>query len=653
MGKSTSKFNRTLERVARAGLALVVAGIFSACGGGGGEREFDSASSSSGAASTSVAKVELKSSSPSMSSDGRQVLKLYATVKNAANVALSGVSVNFSTPDSGATIAVPQAVTDVNGQVEASLSISDPSNRSVQISATAAQRSATTSVSVVGTTTAISGPGSIALGIPAQFKVVVTDASGARVVGKEVSVRSVAGNTVSVNPALTDEQGTVAVTLTSSSVGADTLTASAAGAIGQVLVKISSKSIAFASPLPAAEVVVSNSQAVSVLVRDSGSPLPAAPVNFTATRGTFSPPQTQTAGDGTAASSIRSDYAGRSILTATTADGILTSQELQFVGGPTEKLELQAWPTSVGVTLPGSAPETSQVIAIVRDAKDNPVKGVRVNFSVLDPSNGLGLSEGYAISDALGRATVVFYPGSLPTGAEEVVLTASTIRCTTLSRSDCVKYSLEQSSAYPQLVDHAQVTVGKRALQLRIGTGNEVEKIDNVYNEVPYGVLVTDSAGNPVPRVSLGATVVSVDYNAGDWIFDPPCVAGRVCWYFVGQTCPGEDVNRNLRLDAGEDINQDGVLTPGNVAVTYFGQSGAETAGLTDDKGSAILRVRYPRDRSRRVTVSLHVTASMPDGTEGSVSTNFLLPMLAEDVTSVGSPPGASGAAVGYGSTCP
>ena len=65
----------------------------------------------------------------------------------------------------------------------------------------------------------------------------------------------------------------------------------------------------------------------------------------------------------------------------------------------------------------GTTVTLAEATALVRDLVDNPVKGARVNFTVIDPSAGAGLSQSFAITDDSGRAAVTFYPGAIPTGA--------------------------------------------------------------------------------------------------------------------------------------------------------------------------------------------------------------------------------------------
>ena len=630
----------------------VTALVLAACGGGDSEREFVPETSPPTLPGAVVpASVELTKSSPSIASDGRQAVRLFATVKDAGNVAIAGSPVAFTASGTGSSITVVNGATDANGQAEASLSIDDPTNRTITVTATAAGKSASTTLEVVGTTASISGPASVVVAQPAVFQVAVKDASGAPVVGKPVSVTSAQGNPVSVSPAATNSLGTVDLILTPATTVADTLTVSAAGATGVRTVQVSSTLVRFDAPVAAAEIVVSAPPVpVSVQVLESGAPVVGASVSFIATRGTIGATALTNA-SGVASTSIQSPLAGRSLITATAPNGTVATHEVFFVADRAAKLEVQASPSTVGVNLSGSSTESSQIIAVVRDAVDNPVKNARVNFTAVDPSAGAGLSDGFALTDDTGRATVNFYPGALPTGTNEIVVTGAIDCGYTVTGVQCADPGLPPT-------DETRLTAARRALSIRVGTGNEALEVPDpdglVFNEQPYGVLVTDSAGNPVSGVTLNATVVSVDYGKGFWQ-RIPCAAGQPCWEQIVESvpfCPSEDANLNLRLDAGEDLNGDGVLTPGGVASAYFGAAGVATTGASDEQGSSVLRIRYLRDRSQWVNVRIRVSASVPDGTEGAEVVQFLLPVLGPDLTDEAVPPPGATSPYGLG-PCP
>jgi hypothetical protein len=640
--------------------ACCVASFLTVACGGGGEREFGAETGDTGgftpSPETGVAATEvlLTQSAVTVSSDGRQTVRLFATVKKTGNVAIAAQPVAFSASGSGVTVTVAQPATGAQGQpAEAVLSVTEPTNRLLTVTASSGGQSASGEVAVVGTSVAVTGPASVATGAPATFQVLVKDASGGPIVGKTVTATSSAGNTVSLMPATTDSRGAASLVVTPAASGTDTLTVSAAGATGQLAVQVSPTAVSFQSPADAAEIVVDSApRPVQVRVLDNGVPLANVSIGFTTTRGTLGAASAITDAGGFATTSIAASQTGRALIAATAPNGTVSTREVFFVADRAARVEVQATPTTVGVNVGGSATESSQVTAVVRDLQNNPVRGARVNFTANDPSAGAGLTQSFALTDASGRATTTFVPGPLPTGANQIVITG-TIDCAyTVTGVQCVP-----AGAGTLFSDTAQLTASRRTLQIRIGTGNEVKKIESepapVFNEMPYGVVVTDSAGNPVGGVALNATVVGLEYGKGRWI-PIPCTRGQTpCWQqVVDAFCPSEDANSNLLLDPGEDTNGDAVLTPGNVGTAYFGPTGQLTSAVSDSEGSAVLRIRYLRDRSQWANVRIRVTASVPDGTEGAETVSFLLPMIGADLTDPAVPPPGGTSPYGTG-PCP
>src|SRR5690606_16106629 len=95
--------------------------------------------------------------------------------------------------------------------------------------------------------------------------------------------------------------------------------------------------------------------------------------------------------------------------------------------------------------------------------------------------------------------------------------------------------------------------------------------------------------------------------------------------HMVPDGIASEDVAGPGVCDAGEDVNGDHVLTPGNVA-SYTVQS------QTDANGVAVLNIVYPKSFAQWVQMQLEVTASV-GGTEGYNAITIPLPILASDVT--------------------
>lgn len=635
--------------------ACCIATLLSAGCSGDAQREFEETTTggTTAAAGVPAAEVLLTQSAVTVTSDGRQTVRFFATVKGAGNVALAAQPVVFAASGAGVTLTVVLPATGAQGQpAEALLSVTESTNRALTVTATSGGRSASGEVAVVGTSVAITGPASVATGAAATFQVLVKDASGGPLAGKPLTATSAAGNPVSLVPASTDSRGAASLVLTPASSGTDTVTVSAAGASGQLSVQVSPTAMSFDTPPEATEIVVNSPpRAIRIRVLENGVPLANAAIGFTATRGTLGAASVTTDGAGYASTTIASPETGRALVAATAPNGTVATREMSFVADRAARIEVQASPTTVGVNVSGSTTESSQITAVVRDLANNPVRGARVNFTASDPSGGAGLSQSFALTDASGRATTTFLPGPLPTGADRIVVTG-TVDCTyTATGVQCVP-----PGAGVLFTDQTQLTASRRTLQIRIGTGNEIKKIESapapVFNEMPYGVVVTDSAGNPVGGVKLNATVVGLDYRKGFW-FRIPCGPGDPCWsQQVDATCPSEDANTNLLLDPGEDLNRDGVLTPGNVGAAYFGPTGELTSAVSDSEGSAVLRIRYLRDRSLWVNTRIRITASVPDGTEGAESVAFVLPVISADLKDAGAPPPGGVSPYGTGA-CP
>lgn len=609
-------------------VGMVAAMFVAACGGGGGDREFSDSGNTGDTTAPAVRSIVLMTSTPSMASDGASPVTLYATVRDSGNMAVSGIPVSFSTPDSGVVISAVDGnrVSDAAGQVRATVRLVSPANRVIRVRAEAEGRSAQQTVEVVGTSASVSGPVSVTMNRSATYVVTVRDSAGKPVQNETVRVESALGNSVSPQQARTDVTGEARVEFLPSKMGDDAIRVSAAGASAAKNVRVSETDIAFGDSTPPARIdVTSGAVPVRVRVLDAnGSPMTGT-VRFSATRGTFGATQVSLDPTGHAATTIASSRVGTSLIVAEAPDRTTAEIPVSFVATSPQKIEVQAWPSTVGTNPSGSKAEFAQIFAIVRDNMDNMVEGEQVRFTVVsDPSQGIGLDKAYAFTDEYGRASVNFYPGPNPSGTAP---SGSTPADMAVIRIQAEVWD------QPAIKGETVLTASRRPLQVRIGTGNEVIKVDELFNEMPFSVLITDSGGNPVGNVGLTATVVPIAYGKGYWSMIPG--ATPVWQMSARNVCLSEDVNLNLRLDPGEDRNGDGLLTPGGVAAVYFPGSLTPGRGSSDSLGSATLNIRYARSNSSWALIQLRVAANVIDGTEDNVSTStgsFWLPMLASDL---------------------
>ncbi|HRO57913.1 MAG TPA: Ig-like domain-containing protein [Burkholderiaceae bacterium] len=600
---------RVLGWLMACGLALAVA----ACGGGSGAGA-GGAGDLVGAGPT-AAQIIATASSPSLASDGSGSVTITAVVKDADNRTMANQPISFGTADAGAQLSIGGNATDDNGTASATLLITNKANRVIPVTVTSGTLSSSVAIDVVGTAITLSGPSSIVLGAPTSYTVTLRDSGGAAIGNAAVSASSVAGNAISPASITTDSAGQATLSLTGAQPGQDRLTVSALGASAVQELAVSGTQISFSSPVAGAEVDVGSSQVVQVTFVENGVAQVGVPVNFSATRGTLSSASATTNGSGVAEVTITSATAGISTISATVGS-VVSGQRIEFVSRTPNKISLRASPPNVPVNLSSGGTSSSQLIAVVRDAADNPVKGKQVYFTTpTDPSNGR-IEPGFAMTDSSGVASVAFFPGANSTGNNQIV-----------ARAYIPGTGLQADTT---------LTAMAQALFVRAGTGNEITKASATTNEMPWTARVTDASGSAVSGATVQASVVGVRFLKGSYTW-----LGN-SWMRHGQTasdppfaCLSEDTNENGRVDIGEDLDGDGKLEPVGIPSVVVSNS------KTDANGEAALAVRYEREYGGWVEVRLRVTITTIAGTEGVDERTFVLPVLSSDLTNQNAaPPG-------------
>jgi hypothetical protein len=249
----------------------------------------------------------------------------------------------------------------------------------------------------------------------------------------------------------------------------------------------------------------------------------------------------------------------------------------------------------------------------------NLVTGQTVNFSINDVSGG-SIAPNTSVTDSNGIASTVYTSNSV-------------------SSEDAVIINAEVASN-ASVNDMVTLTVGNRAFDIVIGTGREIQLPDPSSYLKEFAVFVSDSAGRPVENVDLTVSGTPVrftqggTYRKGIWVFNTDA---DVFEAIVTAICPNEDINGNGLLDAGEDTNGDGTLTPGIVSTIAF----ANGQSATDANGQAIVELRYPREFGPWTDIQVSVFGQSA-GTESQDNQNFELVVAAEDVSDEASPPPAN-----------
>jgi hypothetical protein len=210
-------------------------------------------------------------------------------------------------------------------------------------------------------------------------------------------------------------------------------------------------------------------------------------------------------------------------------------------GAVANSITLQPQPSVVPRKV-GTTTGSSTLIALVRDASNQPVGGAPVAFSIVNPTGGGETVSPVVVYSAattanglnLGEARTSFTSGSLSTGAPGVQIRASVVGSTVATHTS------------PSGND-ATIVIGGTAGSVAFGFATTIGVDSSNANYTrDMSILVADSNGNPVPN-----TVVSLSLWPIAWS------TGSACTVDADTVNTGtffnEDSNENLILDVGED----------------------------------------------------------------------------------------------------
>lgn len=581
----------------------------------------------------------------SLDSGSSDKIELTALVRDENNNFMKDVKVEFA-GDNDAEIEVTSDVTTSNGVAKAILTTkANPAIRQLNLTASAKvgeTKSARLKIDVTGTKIEVNAPQAVVLGSSTVLSFNVMDASGNGLANTQLSLSSALSNTFDqTNPVTGNTSGRANVTYTASSSGKDTIIVSALGITQSFNINVDTDSFGFMTDTAKTlEVPLNKAEPLKVSWLSNNSPVINKDVNLATTRGAIgldaadltnlrSAVMQKTDAQGTATVFIQSQFAGFANIAATStgsAGAISALKQVEFVATTpdvTKGIEVQVFPTKVGPA------EKSVVTAILRDSNNNPIKNFDVSFS-LDNAAGGFINPAVARTNSLGIATTEFTadrttPGSGTPAAVTGLLVKAQLINDALIKGDTT------------------ITVGKRTLFFRFGTGNEIEKVNQTLYKKQFAVIVTDSAGNPVSNQKLNLQIYPRLYRKGAWV-KSPAAGSFVSWvpiYSTAEgevTCKNEDMNRNGILDPGEDLNRNLELTPGNIAAV-FGNNTDSATTVSDPEGVALFYLQYPREFAPWVVVDLVVSSGNVAGTENVTSRSYTLTVAGSDTTTESLPP--------------
>lgn len=570
------------------------------------------------------ASLDFYASSIQLASSGSDIVELIALVKNVDNVLMEGVEVTFSA-NQGASLAIVQGTTAADGLARANLTTqNNRENRTITVTAkTANLPTETLDIAVVGTQININGSSSAIIDDPVPLTISVVDSDGKGIANQVVNLSAQSGVLSNVAP-MTSTSGQVTVNYSASAAGEDVITASALNAQGTFNMTVQQDDFSFTT-IPTGEVstgiAVSDEGATLVVTwLKNGLAYSNGNVTLTSSRGLIVDDTDVTDANGQASFVIKSPSAGAATISAmgTDTDGqqVSARTQLEFIATIANSVYVDATPDSVG-----PSGQTSTITAVVRDASGNLVKGKLVNFGLDDVSGGT-VSPNQATTDRSGIASTV-YTSNAVSSFEAVTVTATV-------------------ADTPSVFGFTQLTVGNRAFDISIGTGSLIESPDQSTYAKQFSVFVTDANSNPVVNAAMTFSAPPVNtgfaYRKGTWIWNEVTSSYD---QVVTARCENEDSNRNgiLDLELNEDINQDGLLTPGNVVVI-------SSSDLTDVNGQAIVDILYARQFGAWVDINIAVKAESA-GSESSENQKYSLGVAAADLKIEGSPPPNSPYGVG------
>ena len=572
-----------------------------------------------------VGSVEVISSLGSLLSAGPGA-SITAFVKDSGNAGLANQMVTFSA-DSG-TLQSPSAVTNADGVATATLIAgSNKANRSILVQVTSGGRTGTITVLVTGTSVTIGGAASLQLStaakpVSSQYTLRALDSSSNPVVGAVLTLTSTLGNTLSASSLVTNSTGTATVTYTPVNAGSDTLKVVGLGANTETTISVSAVDLSVLSPTPNITIPIGTSQVVTVQYQLAGVGQAGQTVSFSTTRGTVTPITPNTLPAGQYSARLSSTTAGFGTVTAQIATVGSVTLPVEFVATVPAALTVQSNP---GAIVPNTTGATNQstILAVIRDATGNPVKNRQLNFTLTqDLSNGT-LSSGSAITDSNGQASVQFIAGPTSTPSDGVVVTAV--------------------DALTGLSNTTKLTVSANSLFISIGFGNEIGNVDQTTYSKAFSVYVTDANGVAVSNQLVTLSVIPTQYEKGRLRRDPGLIS--ISWILPATrtVCANEDTLLGVTsagylngiLNTGEDLNGNGRLEPGNVAVASPGSV------TTDVNGRATFAVQYGEQFAPWVRVNIEARAVV-SGTESRRTLSYDLNGSTDDFTSASGPAGVN-----------
>lgn len=358
-----------------------------------------------------------------------------------------------------------------------------------------------------------------------------------------------------------------------------------------------------ATPIPG------GSAAISIKVTDvNGSGIAKTNVKLGGSLGFSQTVSTDSGGNASATLPVAPNAPGTYFVEAV-ASGVVVRQDVAVLSpsgggipnaiGTISAASLAITPTAIAPNAAGATTSRAGLRAVFQNASNQAIQNVRARFEIVPPGLGSNekISTGSATvySDVNGQAVAEYIAGtrSSPTDGVQIRVCYG-MNDTEIANGACPNFRT------------ATMTVASQPLSITLGDNNELTRgTDNLTYIKKFDIAVADAAGNAVPNAQISASVDLRVYQKGSY------TGPRIL-------CMNEDANRNGFLDAGEDIDGDGVISPrkADVVLSYVG---AKTTGTN---GRATIQVEYPMNVATWLLYAVKVTTSVA-GSEGTVEKQY------------------------------
>ncbi len=604
-----------------------------------------------------ISELSLQTTATSIRTDNSDSATISAIVTDRNNGVLANVPVSFLT--SSGNLSATSAVTDASGQASVSLisGASDFSNRTATVTANAGNLSESIPILINGSTLSLNlSQTSIQIGQgEIEFNALARDAAGT---GKyqqtlvfSIDEASTGAATLSVDRTLTGVQGdTAMVSLTPTAPGSVILQVQWLDAeenpsvtTSQQIDVSAAEGVAFAITQPANDpqaLATGEEQELVISIPDQVSETDVEELRISVSGGSLASASPVTGGD----ASIRLIPVANQVVAyylAPASSGVMTLQvealdaegqvlsslsHSLVVSAPASQaasLDLQA---AVSTLAPSSGGNTSstELTATVRDAQLNSVGGAAVIFELLGTTgSGESIAPALAHTDTSGKATVTFKAGSESTTGS--IYARARLVGEACGGDPLVNPVVTESNV---LCDSTALRVAANAVSVAIGLSTVQESVENDTQYSKAGsVLVVDANGSAVPGAEVTLTAFPSRYRNGTIYRDDEDLEKR-CKYTGEGFVASEDVNRNGILDAGEDINGNGKMSPPQAA----GGAISSATVITGSTGVAGFTLQYPKDSA--VFIETEIMASVRvSGSEHAVLMPQVLPISSADDT--------------------